>query len=92
MPVELYSLHKGHQGCCSHRNCGAPLFGSRCYVSSLDARKNDPFKGFHICPDCWRDLKVYQQVFPHAIPLHESPVTDHSDLASAYHTNHKAEL
>ena len=90
MPIELYTLQKGHQGCCSHRNCGAPLFGSTCYVSSRDLRKNDPFKGYYICTDCWRDSKVYQQVFPHALSLHESPVTDQSDLASAYHTNQKA--
>jgi hypothetical protein len=88
VPVDLFPLGKGHQGCCSMRQCGQPLFGSKCYVATLDPRSFNPFKNYCLCEECRNSSDVYQRLFPHPVlltePLDIVPKVD--SVCSAYLT------
>ena len=73
LPVELFALGRGHNGCCSVRQCSRPLYGAKCYVATLDTRSFSPFKGYCVCEECRDSSDQWQRLFPHPVLLHESP-------------------
>ena len=89
LPVDLFPLGKGHQGCCSMRQCGQSFFGQNvCYIATLDPRSFNPFKGYYLCEQCRNGSDVYQQFFPHPVLLNEPLDIVHQvdSVCSAYLT------
>ena len=94
LPVDLFPLGKGHQGCCSMRQCGQSFFGQDvCYIATLNPRSFNPFKGYYLCAQCRSSSEVYQQFFPHPVLLREPPdmvdAKRPNDLNCVYQTNQR---
>ena len=89
LQVDLFPLGKGHQGCCSMRQCGKSFFGQEvCYITTLDPRSFNPFKGYYLCDECRNGSDVYKRLFPHPVLLHEPPdvLPKVDSVSSAYLT------
>ncbi len=74
------------------RQCGKSFFGQEvCYITTLDPRSFNPFKGYYLCDECRNGSDVYKRLFPHPVLLHEPPdvVPKVDSVSSAYLTGTK---
>ncbi len=75
---------KGQPGQCCYRRCSGPVYGTEgninknCFVATLTKWNKSPLNGLYLCQQCYESSKLFQELFPHPLPITELPMVDTS--------------